>query len=375
METLQISPNILRWAADQRGLSLDELVGLLGTPSKLDEFKAGKLSIAQTETLAKKTHIPFGYFFLDTPPPATINRTLPDLRQLPDHPPLSVDFFDTLDDVLRKQQWYQDYMRDQGAQPLPFVGKYAFTPQHAPADIADDIRKTLNITEQDRQEAKDHKAFYNLLSEKIESIGVLVFRNGIVKSNTKRGLSVDEFRGFAISDPLVPVIFINGKDSEAAWIFTLAHELAHIWLGESGVSDVVPNQPNHANLETYCNKIAAELLTPESEFLAAWEQTPKQFDLLSKKFKVSQLVIARRALDFCKIDWHSYQTIVNASKKISNSDGGSPFRSFPIRNSKRLTKVIVANALGGQTMLREAASLLNVRPETVIELSKRLGLR
>lgn len=374
MQTLQISPNILRWAADQRGLSLDALVGLLGTPSKVDDYKAGKLSVAQTETLAQKTHIPFGYFFLETPP-TKIERSLPDLRQLPDHAPLSINFFDTLDDVLRKQQWYQDYLRDQGAQPLSFIGKHAFRDQHAPVEIANDIRKALNISEQDRQASKDYKAFYNLLSEKIESIGVLVFRNGIVKSNTKRGLSVDEFRGFAISDPLVPVIFINGKDSEAAWIFTLAHELAHIWLGESGVSDVAPNQPNHTNLETYCNRIAAELLTPASEFLPAWEQTPNQFDLLSKKFKVSQLVIARRALDLGKIDWENYQTIANASKKAINSDGGSPFRSFPIRNSKRLTKAIVSNAVSGQTMLREAASLLNVRPETVLELGKRLGLK
>jgi transcriptional regulator with XRE-family HTH domain len=223
MATLQISPKILRWAADQRGLSLDELVGLLGTPSKLEEFKAGKLSIAQTETLARKTHIPFDYFFLDTP--SSMNRhSLPDLRQLPDHAPLSIDFFDTLDDVLRKQQWYQDYMRDHGMQPLPFVGKYAFNAQHAPADVADDIRSTLQITEQDRRESKDHKAFYNLLS---------------------------------------------------------------------------------------------------------------------KKFKVSQLVIARRALHLGKIDWANYQTIANASKKISNSDGGSPFRSFPIRKSKRLTKPLL----------------------------------
>jgi HD superfamily phosphodiesterase len=90
---------------------------------------------------------------------------------------------------------------------------------------------------------------------------------------------------------------------------------------------------------------------------------------------VSQLVIARRALDLGKIDWANYQTIANASKKAGNSGGGSPFRSFPIRNSKRLTQAIVANAVSGQTMLREAASLLNVRPQTVLELGKRLGLR
>jgi len=374
METLQIAPNILRWAADQRGLSLDALVDLLGTPSKADAYKAGKLSIAQTEKLAQKTHIPFGYFFLETPP-AKIERSLPDLRQLPDHSPLSIDFFDTLNDVQRKQQWYQDYLLDQGTQPLTFVGKFAFRSKYRPTEIAGDIRKTLNISEQDRQDSKDYKAFYNLLTEKIESIGVLIFRSGIVKSNTKRGLSVDEFRGFAISDPLAPVIFINGKDSEAAWIFTLAHELAHIWLGESGVSDIVPNQFNHTNLETYCNRIAAELLTPENQFIPAWEQAPNQFALLSKIFKVSQLVIARRALDLGKIDWSLYQMIANASKKVSKPEGGSPFNSYPIRNSKRLTKAIVTNAVSGQTMLREAASLLNVRPETVLELSKRMRLR
>jgi Zn-dependent peptidase ImmA (M78 family) len=141
-----------------------------------------------------------------------------------------------------------------------------------------------------------------LLSAKAESIGILVFKNGIVKSNTRRGLSVNEFRGFAIADSLAPVIFINGKDSEAAWIFILAHEIAHIWLGESGVSDLPANQ-----------------------------------------------------------------------KK--NSSGGDSYRNYPIRNSRRLTRAIVSTAMSGGMMLREAASLLNVRPDTVMELSKRMGIR
>lgn len=374
MQTLQISPNILRWAADQRGLSLDALVGLLGTPNKLDEFKAGRLSIAQTEKLAQKTHIPFGYFFLDTPP-ANVERSLPDLRQLPNHAPLSNDFFDAYDDILRKQQWYQEYLQEHGAPPLDFVGKYQFSTNLPTGQIAADIQSTLGLTEVDRKQCKDYKAFYSLLSEKIENIGILVFKNSIVKGNSHRSLAVNEFRGFAIADKLAPVIFINGKDSEAAWIFTLAHELAHIWLGESGVSDIAEKQPNGQSLETYCNRIAAELLTPETEFLAAWAQNPNQFDVLSKIFKVSKLVIARRALDLNKIDWAVYQGIANASKKTTNSDGGNPYSTYPIRNSKRVTRAIIANAMSGGMMLREAASLLNVRPETVMELSKRLGIR
>lgn len=376
METLQISPNILRWAADQRGLSLDALVDLLDKPAKHDVLIAGKFSIAEAEKLAKKTHIPFGYFFLDTPP-VTEQRSLPDLRQLPNHEPLSIDFFDVFDDVLRKQQWYLEYLQDQGAQKLDFVGKYLFNANLPAEQIAVDIQRTLDMTDHERKQCKKYSDFFTLLSEKAESIGILVFKNGIVKSNTKRGLSVSEFRGFAIADPLAPVIFINGKDSEAAWIFTLAHEIAHIWLGESGVSDLPANQQKSANkLGTYCNRIAAELLTPKAQFLDVWEKAAEQkFDVLSKAFKVSKLVIARRALDLGKIDWATYQKIDEASRKQTTSTGGDPYRSYPLRNSKRLTRAIVATAMSGGMMLREAASLLNVRPDTVMKLSKHLGIR
>lgn len=376
METLQISPTILRWAADQRGLSLDALVDLLDKPKKRDALVAGKFSIKEAETLAQKTHIPFGYFFLDTPP-AAARRSLPDLRQLPSHEPLSIDFFDVLDDVLRKQQWYQEYLQKHGAQKLDFVGKYQANAKPPAAQIAADIWRTLDVTDQEREQCKDHSKFFALLSEKAENIGILVFKNGIVKSNTHRGLSVSEFRGFAIADALAPVVFINGKDSEAAWIFTLAHEIAHIWLGESGVSDLAVNQQTSGNaLEVYCNRIAAELLTPEAPFLDAWAQTPSpQFDTLSKAFKVSPLVIARRAFDLGKIDWPTYQKVSSAGNKQKSSNGGDPYKSYPLRNSKRLTHAIVSTAMSGNMMLREAASLLNVKPDTVMELSKRMGIR
>jgi len=376
METLQISPNVLRWAADQRGLSIDALMDLLGTPSKHDDFLAGKLSIAQTEKLAKKTHIPFGYFFLDTPPD-TPPRTLPDLRQTLNPEPLSADFIDVLDDVLRKQQWYLEYLQDQGVQQLDFVGKYSFNVKLPAEQIAVDIKNTLGLGDHERKQCKNYAEFFTLLSEKAESIGILVFKNSIVKSNTHRNLSVTEFRGFAIADPLAPLVFINGKNSEAAWIFTLAHELAHIWLGESGVSDI-PAQPqkNANSLEAYCNRIAAELLTPTALFLDAWEQAvPPQFNALSKTFKVSKLVIARRALDLGKIDWATYQAVAQASHKQKTAGGGDPYHSYPVRNSKRLTRALVATAMSGGIMLREAASLLNVRTDTVMELSKRLGIR
>lgn len=376
METLQISPRILNWAADKSGLSLDELVDLLDKPQKHDDLVAGKFSITDAEKFAKKAHIPFGYLFLEQPPD-TEQRTLPDLRQVPDHVPLSSNFFAVLDDVLRKQDWYLEYLQEQGAEKLAFVGKYAFSRQLEVEAIATNIVETLDLTEQERKQCKDYKGFFSLLSKKAEKIGILVFKSSIVQSNTRRSLSVNEFRGFAIADPLAPLIFINGKDSEAAWIFTLAHEIAHIWLGESGVSDIpVKKQPDNNKVEVLCNRIAAEILTPRKQFLKSWNETKMpDFTQLSKYFNVSQLVIARRAFDLGKINWQTYQDIAEKSKVRKTAGGGDAYRNYSIRNSKRFTKAIVTQAMSGHTMLREVASLLNVKPDTVMELSKRLSLR
>ena len=114
-----------------------------------------------------------------------------------------------------------EYLQEHNVKKLDFVGKYRFKANLPPEKISADIQNTLGVTDQDRKKSKNYEEFYSLLSEKAESIGILVFKSGIVKSSSRRCLSVDEFRGFAIADPIAPVIFINGKDSEAAWIFTL----------------------------------------------------------------------------------------------------------------------------------------------------------
>lgn len=226
-----------------------------------------------------------------------------------------------------------------------------------------------------RAHCGSHAAYFSLLSEKVEDAGILVFKSGIVKGSTRRGLSVSEFRGFALADALAPAIFINGKDAEAAWIFTLAHEVAHIWLGESGVSDI-PAGVAHDGIERLCNRIAAELLTPKAQFLEAWDKVAEpKFYGLSRMFRVSSLVIARRALDLGKISLADYRQAEEASQKRKSSDGGNPFNTIPVRNSKRFTRALVTSAMGGHTLLLDAGSLLNVSPDTVMKLGKRMAQR
>lgn len=375
MATLSLSPHVLAWAANKVGLSLDDLARKVAAPSKVRTFIEGNLTPSQAEKVASVARVPFGFLFL-AEPPALDRPQLPDLRQIGDAEPLSEAFYETLVDILRKQDWFADHLRDAEAKGPAFVGRYAGkTAENLDKIIAAEITSVLGITPEVRRRQATIDSFYSFVSEKFEAAGILVFKNGVVRSSNKRPLPVAEFRGFAISDPLAPVIFVNGRDWPSAWVFTLIHEAAHIWLGHSGVSDVSPSTAHGTHgVEALCNRIAAEVLTPGDEFLARWKaQDASHLVLLSRYFRVSQLVIARRAYDFGLISKEAYQAASDASKKAAAEagGGGDGYSNILVRNSKRLTRTVVARAMVGEMMLRDAGSLLNASPRSVVELARR----
>ena len=371
MEALTLSPDVLRWAANQAGESLESLANaIVKRVRDRERLLKGQLTSPQAEKVAKLTGVPFGLLFLNKPPEIS-HSAIPDLRQTAEPSPLSRDFREVWEDALRKQQWYVDRLQDVGARPLSFVGRFFDHARRKPEDVANDIATVLGLTASLRRSAGTSDEYFSAIADKAESAGVLVMKSGIVKSNTRRPLSVKEFRGFAIVDPLAPLVFINGRDALVASVFTLVHELAHIWVGQSGVSDL----SSHAlkGIERTCNQVAAEVLVPRAEFLQQWE-LGNDVGRIAKVFRVSRLVIARRALDLGKLGQDGYDQIARATVPPPRARGeGSAYRTIPARNSKRLTTALVKSALSGETMLREAASLLSVRPETVMELGRRVA--
>jgi len=367
VEPVTISRAVLEWATEKAGLTPQSFAELVSTrDTARARIADGSLTPAQAAKLAKRARIPFGYLFLSEPP--KIKRpSIPDLRQVQNAVPLSEDFYEVLEDVVAKQQWYAEYLSEAGDQPVPFVGKFNKPAASQTAAIVKDMREVLKLEDKDRSSSPDVVAYFSKLSSKAENAGVLVIKTSYVKGATKRGLSEKEFRGFALSHPTAPLVFVNGKDAEVAALFTLMHELAHIWMGISGITDLNPKPTN--GVERICNAVAGELLVPEGDFKSRWAG-PNDLQQLASHYRVSRLVIARRALDFGYVDQAFYDSVAQTSKAPKKSGQPSPWVTIPVRNSKRFTRTVVSEAMSGHTLLRDAASLLNVRPDTVVALAK-----
>ncbi|SFD82973.1 ImmA/IrrE family metallo-endopeptidase [Massilia yuzhufengensis] len=374
METIELSPAVLSWAASQAGEGLHELAVRVSKKS-VDKITAGKLTYAQVLKYAKLAGVPLGFLFLPEPPEQR-KPPLADFRTLPDAHPLSKDFFDTFDDIEFKHSWIRERLKAEGAEPLEFVGKYGIN-RPAPEALATEIRTHLDFNEAVLRDVKNPDQLFSFLVDQCEKNGLFVFKNGVVGNNTSRPLSIAEFRGFAIADPVCPIIFINGADAAAAWVFTLAHELAHIWIGDSGISDAAPT--THNKTERYCNAVAGEFLVPKKRFLAVWEELPAEssdvrLEVARRTFKVSKTVVARRAYDFGLISHEEYFEVYNLARKAAKdkkSTGGDFYRSLAVRNSKALSMQISGLAASGTLNLSEAGRLLNTTPNNVLKLHEK----
>ena len=208
--------------------------------------------------------------------------------------------------------------------------------------------------------------------------------NGVVENNTTRKLDPDEFRGFVLSDEFAPLIFVNGADSKAAQLFTLIHELAHIWLGASGIFDLPHTLTTNDKIEKFCNKVPAEYLVPEIEFREHWveaERRKRPFEYLARRFKVSPIVVARRALDLKYIDreyfFHFYDNynIQLVHKKTKRKKGGGDFwRNQKFRVGDNFARSVISAAREGHLLYRKAYSLLGLKQKSFETYAKRLGL-
>jgi Zn-dependent peptidase ImmA (M78 family) len=333
----------------------------------LTDWEAGNSTptLKQLESFASATHTPVGYFFLPEPPHERV--PIPDFRTVggpvPDAP--SADLLDTIYVCQQRQDWYRGFARATGDDDLPFVGSV-----EQGADVvatAAAIRDAIGFDIAERARASTWEDALRQFMEQVERVGVLVMVNGVVLNDTHRKLDPDEFRGFAIADTLAPLVFVNGADTKSGQMFTLAHELCHIWAGQSALSDGEPRQFDAQAAELWCNAVAAELLVPIAAMrhdLNREAELQAEMSRLARRFKVSTLVILRRMFDVGALTrpefWEAYEAEVARLRELgtSRSPGGNFHYTEAVRVSKRFARALVTSTVAGQTLYRDAFRLL-----------------
>lgn len=367
MSRVPVSASVLGWAVRRSGRRRDELEHAFPHLRQWERGE-GQPTLKNVEDLARQTRTPLGFFFLHQPP--TERLPVPYYRtqdgSAPNGP--SPDLLDTVHAMERRQAWMRQFLIEEGASPLPFVDSARIT--HATKAVAARIRAALGLTAGWAGCARTWSDAVRTLLEQTDKLGVLTVVNGVVGNNTHRRLDPEEFRGFVLVDTYAPLIFVNGADAKAAQMFTIAHELAHVFFGASAAFNLRAMEPANNGTELACNQVAAEFLVPEDALQEMWPTlrgVDEPWGAVARKFKVSSLVAARRALDVGLIDkaaFWSFYTAHQARSRPEPAGGGDFYATQTYRIGPRFGAAVVQAAREGRLLYSEAYALTGLAGDT-----------
>lgn len=299
VERLNIQPNLLRWVIQRAGISEEKAIETFPLLNGW-LFQEKQPTLNQLKKFAAKFYVPFGYLFMSNLPIENI--PFPMFRGeagQQDH--FNLNVYDTVMNVQARQEWLEEYLEENDIKTCNFIG--SITTKTSISETVRRLRSILDLDDRWAFSLATPDAAVSLLGQKIEDTGVFLAYNGVVGNNTHRPLKVSECRGFALVNEKAPYIFVNSADSKSAQLFTLIHEVAHLMLGVSAGhagSEVL----NHEATENYCDMVAAEFLVPASVLREIWINDTKS---ASRRFKASELVVARRAHDLCLMSDTEYK--------------------------------------------------------------------
>jgi Zn-dependent peptidase ImmA (M78 family)/transcriptional regulator with XRE-family HTH domain len=382
MTRVKVKPEMLVWARERAGLETNDLERRF---PKINAWETEEIqpTIKQLEDFARAVHVPFGYLFLPAPPDEPL--PIPDFRTVDGRGVRrpSPELLDMIYACQERQGWYKEFSLTTRQPEAEFVGSARL--QDRAVAVAASMAETLGFDLEARATCQTWEEALRLFIAQADSIGVLVMVSGVVLSNNNRKLDPEEFRGFALADRRAPLIFVNGSDSKSAQMFTLAHELAHLWLGSTAVSDAsaAPNG-GHRREEVWCNAVAAELLVPLEALrddLRQDETVENAIGRLTRRYKVSSLVILRRLLDAGWLDraafdetWAAERARLRALAERGGG-GGDFYRTTLSRVSRRFARALVESTLEGQTLYRDAFRMLGVaKTETFNHIGQEVGV-
>ena len=362
---VNINYNMFTWAIARAGYDLSDFaIKFPKVQDWVDQKK--KPTVKQLEAFSKKVHLPFGYLFLPEPPKESLPIPFFRTNNVGEHN-VSINVYDTILLMQQRQDWLREYLIENDFQPLPFVGKFRNSQNYQ--EIVADIRSTLGLNNEWASSYKTWQEALDHLAQKIEEIGITIVFNGVVENNTSRPIRVDECRGFVLVDSIAPFMFINNSDGKAAQLFTIIHELAHVWTGHSAGFDFRQLLPANDPIELLCDKVSAEFLVPAESFVKVWSTRPNIANT-ARYFKVSEIVIARRALDLgylTKVEFFAFYSQYSKReflKKENQGDGGNFYATAKKRIGLTFAAHINQAVKSGKLLYRDAYKLTSLKGDT-----------
>jgi len=380
---VNITPGIIDWI--ERYVQTDKISSSM--TEDFQHWKSGtkKPTFNQVEAFSKAINVPLGYFFLKTPPaedlPLLACRTIDSIALR--NP--SRNLIDTIHDMENVQEWMRNYLIAADEARLDFVGSQKNN--RVPQEIAERMRQDLDLETDWFRQSTDAWDSFKRIRMHAQALGILVMMNGIVRNNTHRKLDIEECRAFTLIDSYAPLIFINTNDSQNGKLFSLMHEMAHVWLGKDNFfNDRYGVAPVVDDTEILCNAIAAELLAPHYIFLQKWEEQPdsdyeEKIASLATYFRCGRTVIARKALNGNYISIQQYTKAAQDAvhhfeqlqqKRKEEEEGGNYYTTMATRIDRRFLNAIANSIEEGKTLYSDAFRLTHTNRKTFAALLEKV---
>ncbi len=376
-----VKPELISWALDQADTEMSSLKQEQG--EKVASWLEGSSlpTLNQLQEFAKSVHVPFGYLMLSTPP--VLEKPLPDFRRRTGGSErYSQELTGEIYAQQRKQSWFRDYAVDRGLDAVAWVKSASLGDN--PTAVAQRLREEWGFTTATKPQ--DYVDSRREVFSFLEDQGVLVSVAGYFGS-TKRPFDSGEFSGFSLCDEYAPLIFVNGKETHSAQIFTMLHEVGHLVLGESAVSDDAVNTGASNRSERWCDEFAAAFLMPADEVreTAPRSLTEDAVMCVAKRFRVSALALLNRLRDLNLISYQQWSAVypefeerafeVLRKKAEKKSSGGEFYKTHPFVVGPRFARAVVRDARSGRTSYPDAQRLLGVKKtETFEKFAREVGV-
>jgi len=379
----KINPEILRWARETAGLELAEAargIGMTGAKAAeyLEEMEAGarEPSRRQLVEMAKRYRRPLLTFYLSRPP--GLGPKTHDFRTLPEQRQGSESLVSALvRDVKARQAIVAGALEDaQEAETLPFVGSMSL--KDGPNRLAAAMLETIGVSREEFRGARNKDEAFRHLRDATERAGVYVILMGNLGS-FHTDIDPEAFRGFAMSDPIAPFIVINENDARAAWPFTLLHELAHIFLGESGIS----GYRAELAVERVCDRAAAVCLLENGELdglpaAAPLDELIEAITAFADDRHLSRKMVAYNLLRSGLINDLKYRTIcerLDADRaEVAAARPKAQVNYYVVRGHRvgqGLIRLVNRMVAGGSLSSTMAGRVLGVKPTAVGRMTER----